>query len=144
MPFGQSKEGKDRWSNIHIKCNLPINEREELTKELKKAIQPFKITNEHQSELYFCYYKPYTYTPAYQIEIKKGIAKNEEKLQKLLRSIKKQIISPEIREPYPQYLADIIAKNISFGMKAIDQAICNNPILKDEKYFDMIFPYRTK
>jgi len=64
--------------------------------------------------LYFSYYKPFIQTPAYRIEIKKNLAENTNKFEKVLRSIKKQILFPDIREPYPQFLADIVAKNISF------------------------------
>lgn len=146
LPVGQCSKEKYMWKNIHIKCNLDIegvDNDSQLNPLLDEAIAPFKITDNHESELYFCYYKPNPYSAAHRVEIKKDVARDTEWLEKMFRSIKRQIISPEIREPYPQYLADIIAKNISFGMEAVNQAISNDPILNQQKNFDLIFPYRT-
>ena len=147
LPVGQSEKDKDMWERIHIKCNLEIDgvdNEKDLNPLLKEAIKPFKITNLHKSELYFSYYKPYSHSLVYRLEVKKSLAEDKERFQKMLRSIKKQIIFPEIREPYPQYLADMIAKNISFGMGAVRQAIYNNPVLSTEENFDFIADYRTK
>ena len=144
-PVGQSKKDKRLWKDIHIACNLEIEgvNTAELNSLLSEAISHFKITDAHDSELYFCYYKPHAYTSPCRLEIKKELADDTVRLEKFLRSIKAQIISPEIREPYPQFLADMIAKNIHFGMEAVNQAICNDPFLNKEKNFDLIFPYRT-
>ncbi len=146
LPVGQSKKDRDMWKKIHMACNLEIDEIDnntELNLLLKEAILPFKITENHDSDLYFCYYKPNSYSSAFRIELKKELALDTHRLEEMLRSIKCQIISPEIREPYPQYLADVIAKNISFGMEAVNQAISHNPDLNRQKNFDLIFPYRT-
>ena len=147
LPVGQSEKDKNMWKRIHIKCNLNIDgvdNENDLNPLLKEAIIPFKITNSHESELYFSYYKPYSHSLVYRLEVKKSLAEDKEKFQKMLRSIKKQIIFPEIREPYPQYLADMIAKNISFGMGAVRQAVYNNPVLNTEENFELIADYRTR
>ena len=144
-PVGQSEKDKRIWQDIHIACNLKIEgvDKNEINSLLSDAISHLKIIDEQDSDLHFCYYKPYEYTSPCRIEMKKGLADNSNKLEIFLRSLKKQIISPEIREPYPQYLADIIAKNIHFGMEAVNQAIYNDPFLNEQKNFDLIFPYRT-
>lgn len=146
MSVGQSEKHKNDWEDAHIICKLKIEgvDNENLNTLLKEAIEPFKITDEHQSELYFCYYKPYSHISAYRLEIKKSLAEDTERLQVFLRSIKKQIMSYEIREPYPQYLADIIAKNISFGMDAVNEAISNHPTLAQSENLDIILSYRTR
>lgn len=146
LSVGQSKKDRAMWEEIHIVCNLEVdgvNNETELNPLLEKAITPFKITDDHDSELYFCYYKPNAYSPAFRFEVKKELATDTERLEKFFRSLKRQIISPEIREPYPQYLADVIAKNIFFGMEAVNQAISNDPILNQQQNFDLIFPHRT-
>ena len=145
LPVGQSDRDKEIWKAIHIKCNLPIKgvDIQEFSTQLEDAISQFKITDDHESELYFSYYKPLENTMAHRLEIKKDVAEDKEKLEYFLRSLKKQIIFPEIREPYPQFLADIIAKNIHFGMEAVNQAIFNDPVLNTGKNFDLILPYRT-
>ena len=147
LPVGQSRKDENMWQQIHIKCNLDIdgvNNNKDLNPLLKEAVAPFKITNSHKSELFFSYYKPYPHSLVYRLEVKKSLAEDKKRFQKVLRSIRKQIIFPEIREPYPQYLADIIAKNISFGMEAVRQAIYNNPVLSTEGNFEFIADYRTK
>ena len=147
LPVGQSEKDRNQWKNIHIKCNLDIeglNNQTNLNSLLEKSIKTFKITENQESELFFCYYKPDKNFLTYRLEIKKSLAEDKQKLQKFLRSIKNQIIFPEIREPYPQYLADLIAKNIFFGMEAVRQAIYNDPILNTEKNFNLIADYRTR
>ena len=146
LSVGQSKKDRDMWKKIHMICNLDIegvDNKTELNPLLENAITPFKITDDHNSELYFCYYKPNSYSSAFRFEIKRELAVDTKRLEKFFRSLKRQIISSEIREPYPQYLADVVAKNISFGMEAVNHAISNDPVLNQQKNFDLIFPYRT-
>lgn len=148
LPVGQSPKDHEMWRQIHLFCNLDLGEedniKDELNNQLRNAIAPFRVSEKHESELFFCYYKPFENTPALRVEMKKPLAEQVCRTERYLRSIKQQIVFPEIREPYPQFLADIIAKNISFGMQAVDQAICNDPRLNEQNNFDLIFPYRTK
>lgn len=148
LSVGQGTKEREDWKQVHIGCNLPIKsltpkEKEKFKKSLQASIAPFKISHEEKSKLFFTFYRPFNEGPVYKIEIKESLAKDLDKLKKVLLSIKKQIMFPEIREPYPQYFADVIAKNISFGMNAVEQAICNDPAIHNSKNFDLIFPYRT-
>jgi len=145
LSVGQSTEEKRKiWDDLHIKCNLEIPEKNELNQALKEAIRPL-TTKGKESELYFTYYKPHQDGPAYRIELKKSLAQDKERLEKYLLSIKRQIVFPEIKEPYPQYLVDLMAKGISTGMFAIKEAIKLSPALKiDNGKFNLLFSYRTK
>jgi len=148
LSVGQGTKEREDWKQVHIRSNLPIKSldkkmTEELNKRLEASIDPFKIRPGKASKLYFTFYRPFGEGPVYRIEIKEELAADLTRLKKFLTSIKRQIIFPEIREPYPQYLADVIAKNISFGMNAVEQAICNDPSISNSKNFDLIFPYRT-
>ncbi len=148
LSVGQGIKEMEDWKQVHIKSNLPIkslNQKmvRELNERLEKSIEPFKVTSSKRSKLYFTFYRPFDDGPVYRIEIKEKLAVDLDQLKKVLTSIKRQIVYPEIREPYPQYLADVIAKNISFGMNAVEQAICNDPSISNSKNFDLIFPYRT-
>jgi hypothetical protein len=144
LSVGQSKEEQEKiWNDLHIKCNLDIPEQAELNKALAKAIYPL-TTKGKQSELYFTYYKPYQDGPSYRIELKKTLALDQARLEKCLLSIKKQIVFPEIREPFPQYLVDLMAKNVAVGMFAMQEAIRLSPNLKiDKGRFNLLFNYRT-
>ncbi|MDD3285541.1 MAG: DNA double-strand break repair nuclease NurA [Patescibacteria group bacterium] len=149
LSVGQSKDENRIWGDLHIKCNLDaIKEKDELNKEFKKVLEKIKTKDykgrSKESEIYFTYYKPYDDGPAYRIEIKKGIANNLPKLEKYLLSIKNQIVFPEIREPYPQYLVDLMAKSIAMGLFSIQEAIRLSPDLKiDRGKFNLLFNYRT-
>ncbi len=146
-PFsvGQSSEERKKvWNDLHINCNLEIDEKIKLNEALKQAIEPL-TTKGKKSKLYFTYYKPYADGIAYRIELKEAAALDKAILEKYLLSIKKQIVFPQIREPYPQYLVDIMAKGISTGMFAIQEAVRLSPDLKiDKGKFNLLFNYRTK
>ncbi len=144
LSVGQSKDERDKiWNDLHIICNLDIPEKDDLNRELKNAITPI-TTKGKTSDLFFTYYKPFQDGPAYRIELKKSLAQDAARLEKYLLSLKKQIVFPEIREPFPQYLVDLMAKSISGGMFAIKEAIRLSPDLKiDKGKFNLLFNYRT-
>jgi hypothetical protein len=149
LSVGQSIEEREKvWNDLHILCNLRIPEQAGLNMAFEKAVNTLRTKNEHsgskESELYFTYYKPYQDGPAYRIEVKKELALNGERLKKYLLSIKRQIVFPEIREPFPQFLVDLMAKNIAGGLFAIQEAIRLSPNLKlDKGKFNLLFNYRT-
>ncbi|HVX90071.1 MAG TPA: DNA double-strand break repair nuclease NurA [Candidatus Paceibacterota bacterium] len=142
---GQSKQEREKiWNELHIACSLDIPEKDALNTALKNAIAPITTKGGKESELYYTYYRPYMDGPAYRVELKKAVATDSAKLERYLGSLKKQIIFPEIREPYPQYLVDLMAKSISTGMFAIIDAIRLSPDLKiDQGKFGLLFSYRT-
>lgn len=150
LSVGQSEDENRIWGDLHMKCNLKaIEEKEELNKALKEALEQIKTKdldgNQKESNIYFTYYKPYQDGPAYRIEMKKSLAVDKNRMEKYLLSIKKQIIFPEIREPYPQYLVDLMAKSIAMGLFSIQEAIRLSPELKiDRGKFNLLFNYRTK
>jgi hypothetical protein len=149
LTVGQSKEEQMKvWDDLHIKCNLDIPERNELNIQLEKVLRFIRTKDirpgDKKSNLCFTYYKPYQDGPAYRIEIKKPLAEDIPKLKRYLKSIKQQIVFPEIREPYPQYLVDLMAKNVAGGLFAIQEAIRLSPNLKlDGSKLNLLFHYRT-
>jgi len=145
LSVGQSKnERRKIWNDLHIKCNLDIPERDDLNESFENILYPI-ITKGKKSELYFTYYKPYTDGPAYRIELKKELALDTKRLERVLLSLRHQIVFPEILEPYPQYLVDLMAKSVASGLFAIQEGIKLSPLLKvDKGNFNLIFNYRTK
>lgn len=149
LSVGQSQEEREKiWDDLHIRCNLDIPERVELENSFERILKKIRtkntISGDQESELFFTYYKPYQDGPAYRIEVKKTLANDLTKFKRCLLGIKKQIIFPEIREPYPQYLVDLMAKNVSAGLYAIQEAIRLSPNLKlDNGKFNLLFNYRT-
>lgn len=149
LSVGQSKEEQQKiWNDLHIRCNLEIPEREELNSRFEEIVKTLRTKDtqpsDKTSELYFTYYKPYQDGPAYRIEIKKSLAKDTAGLKRCLQSIKRQIVFPEIREPFPQYLVDLMAKNVAAGLFAIQEAIRLSPDLKlGGSKINLLFSYRT-
>ena len=150
MSVGQSKEEKRKiWNELHIKCNLEISEKDDLNEHLKNAINPIR-TKDHdgqkESELFFSYYKPYANGAAYRIECKKVLAEDTKRFERVLTSIKSQIAYPDIREPFPQYLADLMAKSISGGAYALQDAVRLALVdeLENTERLDLLFSYRSR
>jgi hypothetical protein len=73
-------------------------------------------------QLYALYFRPSSTSPAYRIEVKPGLALDPDAVHDLLASIELQLTSPFMQEPYPQYLADVMAKSVGFGIDALQAA----------------------
>ena len=151
-PFSAGQSGEERrkiWDDLHIKCNLDIPERAELNRRLDEAVNPLRTKDAagaaKKSELWFTYYKPHDGGPACRIECKKALAGDRAKFERMLLSVKRQIVYPDIREPFPQYLADLMAKSASGGLEALQDAIRLSPKLNIQgSKFDLLMPYRSK
>ena len=150
QPVGLSKREDELWGQLHINYNLIIEDVDKpyFEKLMAEAIAPLKTRGEHgerkNPDLYYTYFKPYEDGPAYRFEIKKTLALDERRLEGVLSSIKRQIIFPEIIEPYPQYLVDLVAKSVAGGMYAIKEAIILSTDMADGKSdMHMLRNYRT-
>lgn len=153
LPVGQSAKERDQWNMIHIKCNLDLGISLEglkaLNLRLDEVLDKFRSHKKYRdgthagSSLYFLYYKPNEHGICYRIEVKRELAEDINKLEKFLLSLKNQIFFPEIHEPYPQYLADVIAKNISFGMEALKHAIRSNAAIATNSDISFLMSYRS-
>lgn len=150
MSVGQSEEERRKiWNELHIRCNLEIEEREDLNQHLEQAIQPIRTRNgkeRKESELFFTYYKPYANGPAYRIECKRSLATDVRRFEGVLAGIKQQIIYPDVREPFPQYLADLMAKSVSGGLHALQDAVRLSLVRESNSAdrVDLLFSYRSR
>lgn len=117
---GQTQKSSDFWTGLKFSTPWALNssKRDKMQTSLNSS-----ITNSSNRQIYFSYYKPYDWSPAYRIEMKRRVANNELELAKVLKAIKEQVVSPEIREPYPQYLADMMAKSVGNAMDALHAGI---------------------
>ena len=57
------------------------------------------------------------------MEIKPDITHNPARLAVILSAIRHQVVSPEIREPYPQWVADRMAKSVGDALVALRTAV---------------------
>lgn len=73
-------------------------------------------------QLFYLYWRPHLSSPSYRIEVKPDLARNEAALNLVLATLANQITGPFVREPYPQYLADVMAKSVGLGLSALQAA----------------------
>ena len=100
------------WRQLHFNAQ-PGDE--DLGEALRRAIDPLV-----QRELWFTYFKPDDASPAYRIEIKREALGD---LDRICSTLADQITGPFVREPYPQYLADVMAKSVGLGLSALQAAV---------------------
>jgi len=149
LPVGQSEREKALWSDLHIAANLSeIANLDELNEHFEAAIAPIKAKDadgDSESNVWFTYYKPHEQGPAVRIECKKTLARDEKRFFKMLGAIKYQTVFPDIREPFPQFVADLMAKSVSGGLYALQDAIrLSNNLRVDRNRFDLLFSYRSR
>lgn len=84
---------------------------------MNEAAQPLR-----DRELYFTYWKPFADAPAYRIEMKPELVDSPQSLAIVFDSLLHQMAPPFVREPYPQYLADVMAKSVGLGLNALQAA----------------------
>lgn len=122
-------DGDRVWSNVSVKNRLekPFVDTDDFNWRINEAIGHLRTRDIHgnkkSSDLFFTYYRPWSMGPVYKLEMKRQLALDEKRLQHALRSIHNQVMFPEIIEPYPQFLADRIAKSVSKGIRAVKDAV---------------------
>lgn len=115
----QTKERRQQLQDLHIRIAYPnFPDKDTMNAELERAIQPARRDN-----IFVTYYRPYDFAPAYRIELKQEAIRSSVRMATILQAVKEQVVSPEIREPYPQYLADEMAKSVSAGLRALNSVV---------------------
>jgi hypothetical protein len=104
---------EEPWSSLHFNA-LPGDE--DIAAAFTKAIEPL-----HDRSLLFTYFKPDELSPAFRIELKSNAP--SEYIDVLSATVAGQITGPFVREPYPQYLADVMAKSVGLGLSALQAAV---------------------
>jgi hypothetical protein len=100
------------WASLHFRSEQDL----ELASDLEDSIISLK-----ERELKFTYFKPSELSPAFRIEFKSNIL--EKFFVNILATLTEQITGPFIKEPYPQYLADVMAKSVGLGLSALQTAV---------------------
>ena len=132
LRVGQTNKTQDVWSSLNLSISQKLDCEQHIRDNLKSSLNE-AIRIPKNRKIYFTYYKPYDWSPAYRIEIKEQCARSEYELAKVLKAVQEQVVSSDIQEPYPQYLADLMAKSISGGLEAlrtvVQAEISSNPAL---------------
>lgn len=104
----------DPWASLHFDA------REKEDEDLRDALEK-SILHLREREISFTYFKPDEFSPAFRIELKRQIERGE--IDAVCSTISSQITGPFVREPYPQYLADVMAKSVGLGLGALKTAV---------------------
>lgn len=127
----------DPWETLHFNPTVP--EDEQIAKALSSAIEPLK-----KREMLFTYFKPDELSPAFRMELKPGA--DESYIDVLCSTVAGQITGPFVREPYPQYLADVMAKSVGLGLTGLQAAVqlALSRLGRPELSAFLIHSYRTE
>jgi hypothetical protein len=101
------------WRALHFDARK--KEDQAMAEAFQEAIQPLT-----DRELAFTYFKPDMLSPAFRLELKPGM--DEPAINAMCSTIHTQMTGPFVREPYPQYLADVMAKSVGLGLSALQAA----------------------
>lgn len=105
----------EAWARLHFTAREGSGD-EDLREAFTAAIEPLK-----ERAINFTYFKPDVFSPAFRIELKPAVTEGQ--LDSLCTTIAQQITGPFVREPYPQYLADVMAKSVGLGLSALQSAV---------------------
>ena len=116
-----SQQSKQNWLVRKIDALNPVDEaREGVRLALNDVIE--MVRSLESPQLYVTYFRPFDWSPAFRLEMK-HTALAPDNLSLLLCAVQSQIVSPEIREPYPQWVADRMAKSVGNALVALRAAI---------------------
>lgn len=106
------------WAMLHLgTAGTRAAQRGAYVARLDEVIDPLK-----KRRLAYTYWRPTDNSPSYRIEMKPALADSPEGLGVVFASLREQITAPFVREPYPQYLADVMAKSVGLGLDALQAA----------------------
>lgn len=103
------------WPQLHIAAKPHTRaDASGIPKALDNKLEPLR-----RRQLQVTYWRPDEVSPAYRIEMKPALTEHSRALSAAFSTLSAQITSPFVREPYPQYLADVMAKSVSLGLEAL-------------------------
>ena len=104
----------DPWRSLHFTAGAVAEK--DIAEAFSNAIQSLT-----ERRIQFTYFKPDLLSPAFRLEIKPE--SDDAELSLLCSTLSSQITGPFVREPYPQYLADVMAKSVGLGLTALQSAV---------------------
>jgi len=101
------------WATLHFDARSGD---EALRDSFQDAVKPLT-----DRAVQFMYFRPAEFSPAFRVEIKDTLGEPE--IDALCTTLSGQMTGPFVREPYPQYLADVMAKSVGLGLTALQSAV---------------------
>jgi hypothetical protein len=108
----------DPWGLLHVRAHPEAASHiHALALSVQAKFEPLR-----ERKIACLYFRPHQGASAYRIETKLPMAQDDEEIADLLASIHAQQMSPFVWEPYPQYLADVMAKSVGYAIQALQTA----------------------
>jgi len=121
QPVALTQQSRSNWLARRVEPLTPADEaREAVRLALNAAVDSVR---DGGGALYAIYYKPHPWSPAFRLEVKPDVAQTPALLSLMLAGVRTQVVSPEIREPYPQWVADRMAKSVGDALVALRTAV---------------------
>jgi hypothetical protein len=125
------------WQSLHIAERK--KEDQVIAAAMQQAISPLTAR-----QLTYTYFKPDEFSPAFRLELKADLT--DDQLDEACSTISAQMTGPFVREPYPQYLADVMAKSVGLGLYALQTAtqLALSGLGRSEIAEMLVHSYRTE
>jgi len=136
VPTGQSERERALWADLHLTIAAhTFPNRERWLAVLNALIAPLR-----QGSIWVTYVKPWSWGPALRLEVKASIARTPRHpaLARVLQGIAHQVASPELLEPYPQFLADQMARSVGLGLQAFTAAVTLDLIARAPEFLPLL------
>jgi hypothetical protein len=137
-----TQQSKSNWLAKRVEVLTPSDRAREAVRASLNEV----VSQVQNGGLMVTYFKPHAWAPAFRLEIKPEVADTPERLAAVLVALRTQVVSPEIREPYPQWVADRMAKSVGDALVALRTAV--NFDLADEGFAEYVslvaHSYRTE
>lgn len=119
LPIALTQQSKSNWVTRQIPTLTPSDAARE---RVRSAVNDV-ISLARDNKIMAVYYKPHAWSPAFRLEIKASAANDPIQLARLFCAVRSQVVSPEIREPYPQWVADRMARSVGDALTALRAAV---------------------
>jgi len=90
-----------------------------------------------------CYYRPHPWTPAFRLDMTARTADDDEATLRALRAVRDSTTTSGLREPFPLYLADLFAKQVSVGAAPVVEMASLSSIADPEAKLLVAMGYRS-
>lgn len=93
--------------------------------------------------VFSCYYRPHPWTPAFRIDMTAAAAEDQEAQLRALKAVRDTTMASGLREPFPLYLVDLFAKQVSVGAAPVVEMSALSSIEDPDARLLLAMGYRT-
>lgn len=102
-----------------------------------------KLLKHLMEQVVSCYYRPHPWTPAFRLDVAKSTADDPEATTMIIKAIRDNTLTSGILEPFPLYLVDQYAKQISNGAAPMVSMAAMENLDDDDAQLMLAMRYRS-